>query len=298
MHRREVRRVLEKIGVLSLLALSTAGLRVAAAPLGGLPFTVSATTVATGDVVVFDALAADGASATVVYAWDFDGDGAMDAYTTSPTIEHAYAQDGSFVVGLTTVNARGDVTVEPERVAIRVTNRAPTAALEVPEGLLRAQAPIEFSAEGSLDGDGALVAWFWDFGDGTTSHEQTPSHTYETFGTYAVRLTVADDDGATASAETGPLIVEGSAPVAAFRVEGPAESGLAVWFYDATTVADLDIAQVGWDFGDGVYWSGGPSSDGTYAHAYATSGSYAVTLYIIDRFGTMSIVCQIVVVRE
>jgi parallel beta-helix repeat protein len=42
---------------------------------------------------------------------------------------------------------------------------------------------------------GAVASWQWDFGDGTTSTEQHPSHTYTEPGRYAVSLSVADGVG-------------------------------------------------------------------------------------------------------
>ncbi|MCA9756862.1 MAG: VCBS repeat-containing protein [Candidatus Eisenbacteria bacterium] len=52
----------------------------------------------------------------------------------------------------------------------------------------------------STDPDGFIIGWEWDFGDGTGSTEQNPSHTFEVENTYIVRLTVTDDDGDTGSA--------------------------------------------------------------------------------------------------
>jgi PKD repeat protein len=49
----------------------------------------------------------------------------------------------------------------------------------------------------STDSDGAVTAWRWDFGDGTTSTARNPSRTYATAGTYPVSLTVTDNAGAT-----------------------------------------------------------------------------------------------------
>ena len=48
----------------------------------------------------------------------------------------------------------------------------------------------------STDEDGTLVSWSWDFGDGTTSTEQNPTHAYDMLGTYSVRVTVTDNEGA------------------------------------------------------------------------------------------------------
>lgn len=51
--------------------------------------------------------------------------------------------------------------------------------------------------DASGDVDGAIVAWAWDFGDGSTAAVQHPSHAYAAEGSYTVTLTVTDDDGAT-----------------------------------------------------------------------------------------------------
>jgi len=66
-------------------------------------------------------------------------------------------------------------------------------------------ASFEFSATGltvdftdtSIDPDGFIVSWDWNFGDGTGSTQQHPSHTFDTANTYHVTLIVTDNDGAT-----------------------------------------------------------------------------------------------------
>ena len=50
--------------------------------------------------------------------------------------------------------------------------------------------------DGSNDSDGSIASRSWDFGDGGTSAATSPSRTYAAAGTYAVALTVTDDDGA------------------------------------------------------------------------------------------------------
>ncbi|MFC7359719.1 ThuA domain-containing protein [Nocardioides astragali] len=62
-------------------------------------------------------------------------------------------------------------------------------------------APLEvaFSSEGSHDPDGDELTYTWDLGDGTTSDEANPTHTYTEPGEYAVQLTVADPSGRSSS---------------------------------------------------------------------------------------------------
>ena len=51
----------------------------------------------------------------------------------------------------------------------------------------------------SVDSDGSVVSWFWDFGDGKTNSSENPNHRYHGSGAYTVTLTVADDGGAGSS---------------------------------------------------------------------------------------------------
>ena len=45
------------------------------------------------------------------------------------------------------------------------------------------------------DSQGDVTSWSWDFGDGASSHEHAPVHTYTTAATYSVTLTVAGPQG-------------------------------------------------------------------------------------------------------
>ncbi|MEO9885229.1 MAG: S8 family serine peptidase [Balneola sp.] len=49
--------------------------------------------------------------------------------------------------------------------------------------------------------DGGIVSWSWDFGDGSTSDEQNPAHSYTEIGNYTVILTVTDNGGLTAESQ-------------------------------------------------------------------------------------------------
>ena len=55
----------------------------------------------------------------------------------------------------------------------------------------------QFDASASSDGDGTIESYAWDFGDGDGAFGLAPAHAFASPGTYAVELTVTDDDGAT-----------------------------------------------------------------------------------------------------
>ncbi|WP_462158905.1 PKD domain-containing protein [Pseudoalteromonas sp. GB56] len=63
----------------------------------------------------------------------------------------------------------------------------------------------------SADANGTIESWLWDFGDGATSSEQNPQHSYQANGTYSVSLTVTDNDNAT-DTSTQSVTVMAQAP--------------------------------------------------------------------------------------
>jgi subtilisin family serine protease len=72
-------------------------------------------------------------------------------------------------------------------------NIAPTASFSFTTNDLAAS----FNASASSDSDGSIVSYAWTFGDGTTGSGVTTNKTYSAAGTYSVKLTVTDNQGAT-----------------------------------------------------------------------------------------------------
>jgi len=56
---------------------------------------------------------------------------------------------------------------------------------------------VHFDGTKSIDEDGSIVIYKWDFGDGTSSNDAEPLHQYATAGVYKATLTVTDDKGDT-----------------------------------------------------------------------------------------------------
>jgi PKD repeat protein len=128
------------------------------------------------------------------YTWDF-GDGNV-TVTSSPKIVHTYIQNGTYTVSLT-VNgtAAGEVFVDTMVKAnfITVYDTKPIANFYAePTSGLRPLTVAFYDNSTSYD---RIAAWEWDFGDGFTSNEQNPTHTYTKAGTYTVKLKVTETDG-------------------------------------------------------------------------------------------------------
>jgi PKD repeat protein len=67
---------------------------------------------------------------------------------------------------------------------------------------------VSFSSTGSYDPDGTIVAYDWDFGDGTTSTVANPVKSYANPGTYTASLVVVDNSGLSSVADTVVIVVQ------------------------------------------------------------------------------------------
>ena len=79
-------------------------------------------------------------------------------------------------------------------------NQGPVADLEAFPQSGDAPLPVTFDASASIDVDGDIVSYHWDFGDGSTSSDTVVDHTYYSPGQFTAVLTVTDDAGASNTA--------------------------------------------------------------------------------------------------
>jgi len=138
------------------------------------------------------------------------------------------------------------------------------------------QLTVTFS-DASSDVDGHVQSWYWDFGDGTTSNQQNPVHTYADSGAYVVTLTVMDDAGETGTVSKQVSVHLPFHPIADFSYS---IIGGNITLTDKSYDTDGEIVAWHWDFGDGK-----TSYEQNPSHTYKKSGTYTVTLTVTDNSG-------------
>lgn len=108
-------------------------------------------------------------------------------------------------------------------------NQPPTAVVSGTPTSGTSPLTVAFSAAGSSDADGMIASYAWTFGDGGTATGPTPSHVYQTAGTFTATLTVTDNAGATDAATVTINVTAGqTAPSAPTNLSVTAASGRVV----------------------------------------------------------------------
>lgn len=129
------------------------------------------------------------------YTWSF-GDGLTE--TLAPNPKHTYAEPGLYEVVLQAEDDQGGVGIARQLITVRAPeNQPPVATAAATARLVSVGETIRFDASPSLDPDGKIASFAWDFGDGKNAMEPVVEHAFDAPGRFPVTLTVTDDKGAT-----------------------------------------------------------------------------------------------------
>ena len=230
--------------------------------------------------VQFDGTTSDDADGIVsAYRWSL-GDG-----VTSESMRpiHVYTLPGEYSVALTVTDNDGASSSTTLSVIITEPNVSPIANFTaVPSAAVPGET-VRFDAAGSLDGDGWIVSYQWDFGDGALAGGTTVEHQYSTPGTYLVVLTVVDNDDAVGTYRWELLVIDtNQAPQPLLELSTTAlDPGETLYCSAAGSIdPDGEIVAFEWLFGDGTHAEGS-----TTTHVYSTAGTYRVILTATDNQG-------------
>ncbi len=222
------------------------------------------------------------------WQWDF-GDGTPISFQQNAP--HHYSAAGNYTVTLTATSAVGCVSA-PARKQI-VINALPVAAF-TPSSPPCIQGTISFT-DNSQPNAGAINQWIWDFGDGTTSSQQSPTHIYSATGNYNVTLEVGTTKGCVSTTMQKTLSIH-PLPVPGFIMPGNCINDPITQFFDTSSIADGSQAQFTylWNFGDAN--AGGANPNTSIAknpvHKFTATGNYDVTLTVTSGNGCTSTMLQ------
>ena len=139
---------------------------------------------------------------------------------------------------------------------------------------------------------GQIIRYLWDFGDGTYSIDQNPSHTYATEGFYTVQLMIITSTGKqgvtvksnyimVSEKDRSPFFYTATESSTIYSITTATRLG-----YDPTVVSlvdqtDGDISRRIWVFGDGTQYEAEDPDEHTTTHSYQSPGEYKPTLIVV-----------------
>jgi len=212
----------------------------------------------------------------LTWFWDFD-DGST-SYNQNPT--HQFTNPGTYDVSLEVVDYRNIADTFIKEIIVEPPNVPPEASFNYIPNVVGVSDEISF-VDTSVDSDGTIISWFWDFGDGSTTDIKNPQKTYFTVGGYSVSLTVTDDDGDFDTMTKIINVLPNNPPSASF-IYTPLNPTTAsdIHFSDNSVDTDGTIVSWYWDFGDNNY-----SNLQNPQHKYSISGTYDAKLEVTDNDG-------------
>ncbi len=241
-------------------------------------FAISSDNVLVGETVTFVDYSVNHTSELL----DF-GDGSD---STTANVNHIYTAPGTYTANLTVKN---DVSDDSMTKTITVSQPI-TPVASFTSNCTTGNAPL--TVQFTDTSTGSPTSWNWDFGDGDSSTEQNPEHTFITEGVYTVNLTASNGVGS--SAVKSMVITVNrvlTPPVANFTAN--TTEGYAPLTVQLTDTSSNSPTEWNWNFGDGT-----SSTEQNPTHSYSLAGNYNVNLTVSNADGTDSKTAVITVLEE
>jgi PKD repeat protein len=198
--------------------------------------------------------------------WDF-GDGNT---STAFNPVHQYYAPGVYTITLVAYNtALGCTTSLSKQSHITVLSSPSTSFTSSHSSICDLQTPISFTPQQS-----SAITWAWDFGDGTTSTQQSPIHQYAAPGIYDVTLITTNQLGCSDTTVMSSFIEVLHNPVPEINSSAPLTGCMIISTNFSTNVSNATSWL--WDFGDSTY-----SMQPATFHSYMNAGSFITKLTVV-----------------
>ncbi len=199
------------------------------------------------------------------FEWTFAGGTPATSTEANPVV--TYSTPGTYTVTLRAVNSAGFSTETKTNYIVSVPG--PTAAMTASTNLATLS-----TQNNSINAN----TWLWSFGDGNTSTQQAPIHTYTQDGTYTVILTASSACGSSTASQTVTVITPPSANFTASSTSGCLP--LTVAFSNQSTA---NATSYQWTFAGG---NPATSTDANPIVVYSAPGTYTVVLTASNSAGS------------
>lgn len=207
-----------------------------------------------------------GAGTITQYTWLLNG---SPLGGNSASVSFTPTTTGPQNVSLSVLTDKGCVNTIQQAVTI---NPSPVVDFTLPVFCLPSGTAQFKNLSTISDGTQSQFTYAWQFGDGNTSTQAEPVHTYAAVGPYNVVLTVTSGNGCVGTKQQQLNSVYNPV-VASFNAPAEVCLGSATSFTDASSAPGSTVTQWQWNFGDG-----NTSTQQNPTHTYAAAGTYTVTL--------------------
>jgi PKD repeat protein len=134
--------------------------------------------------------------------------------------------------------------------------------------------------DASTTSNGSVISWLWDFGDGTTSTDRNPTHTFTSAKNFNITLQIKTSNGCISTLTKPGLIQISTGVLADFTNDNPNTCTAPVTINFQNQSTGTGAVQYLWDFGDNT-----SSNLPNPPHTYTTNGTYSVKLILINNSG-------------
>ena len=205
------------------------------------------------------------------YSWSF-GDG---TYSSLENPSHAYASMGTYTVCLTVYDLIDSLCSDTYCSTVTFSGSTPCTVSASFSSYVDSNSTSYFT---NTTSGGGSYAYSWNFGDGTYSWIENPSHFYSSPGTYTVCLTVYDLTDTTCSdVYCNTIYVSGNTTPCTVSASFSSYVDSNSTSYFTNTTSGGGSYAYSWSFGDGTY-----SSLENPSHFYSSQGTYYVCLTVYD----------------
>ncbi len=210
-------------------------------------------------------IATDTSIGGVSWAWNVQG---MSDTLKTQSVNYTFKNDNTYLLTLFSKQASGCVATVTDTIVLPKSSITITSTSN--DSLSNTSGCIGLKVDFFAKPSNGIKTYSWNFGDGGTSTDSTPSHIYSSVGIFPVELDYTSTSGCSDTVWLRSIQTFAK-PVPSFITKDTINCGGKAYFYDQTPAP---VTNWSWDFGD----SSGLNHDKNPIHLYKDTGYYDIKL--------------------